>query len=247
LMGIEKFYIYNNNSTDNTSEIINEYQSKNEAVHIQWTFSEKNRQLSAYQNCLDRFKNETKWIAFIDTDEFLFSPTGKKLPEILPEYEQHAGIGVNWVCFGSSGHMFRQNGLVMGNYRWRASDGFEKNEVIKSIVNTSKIKSVGPDAHIFYYQNDESTVDENHESNIHNVHRQKFTTNKFRINHYILKSMEDYIAKVRKGAMMDIKKYDDPKKYFDYYNRFDVYDDAILQHAVKLKYLTGESLFVPIK
>ena len=38
--------------------------------------------------------DESRWIAFIDLDEFLFSPTGRPLPEVLSEYERWPGVGV---------------------------------------------------------------------------------------------------------------------------------------------------------
>ena len=52
-------------------------------------------------------------------DEFLFSPTGRPVPEILRDYEEHPGVGVNCVEFGTSGHQTPPPGLVIENYTRR--------------------------------------------------------------------------------------------------------------------------------
>ncbi len=41
----------------------------------------------AFDDCLERHRRDSRWIAFIDIDEFLFSPTGKGLPDVLAGFE----------------------------------------------------------------------------------------------------------------------------------------------------------------
>ena len=47
------------------------------------------------------FTNFT-WIAFIDSDEFLFTPIQKDLKKVLKEYEDFSSIAVYWKVFGTS-------------------------------------------------------------------------------------------------------------------------------------------------
>ena len=60
--------------------------------------------MPAFDHCIEHHRDDSRWIAFIDIDEFLFSPTGTPVPEILRDYEDWPGVGVNRVPFGPSGH-----------------------------------------------------------------------------------------------------------------------------------------------
>ena len=59
------------------------------------------------QRLPERHRDDSRWIAFLDLDEFLFSPTGRPLPEVLADYESAPGVVVNWAMFGTSGHRHR--------------------------------------------------------------------------------------------------------------------------------------------
>ena len=50
-------------------------------------------QTDMYNRCLEQHGREARWIAFLDMDEFLFSPTRRPLSEVLTAYEQRAGRG----------------------------------------------------------------------------------------------------------------------------------------------------------
>ena len=66
------------------------------------------------------------------------------LPELLSAYESYAGVVVHWLVFGSSHHTSAPKGLVVENFAWRAADA---HEVIKTIVQPSKIAVVGGHNH----------------------------------------------------------------------------------------------------
>jgi hypothetical protein len=111
LQGCEHFYLYNNNSTDTFLEVLKPYQEANEVTLIDWpyTYPHGNHdqwfaiQTSAYMDCIEKFGKENVWIAYIDIDEFLFSPLGIKLPAVLKPYFQKGAVGVYWRVFGTSG------------------------------------------------------------------------------------------------------------------------------------------------
>ena len=56
-----------------------------------------------YTECLKQVRRFVKWIAFIDIDEFLFSPTGKLLSEVIDQFPNSSAVCVFWKLFGSSG------------------------------------------------------------------------------------------------------------------------------------------------
>lgn len=74
LIGVDHFYLYNNNSTDNFSEILEPYIHSGKVTLINW---ERNYcQVGAYEYCYNMRKNETHWLGYLDTDEFLNITSG---------------------------------------------------------------------------------------------------------------------------------------------------------------------------
>lgn len=110
LQGVKHFYLYNNLSTDNYHETLKKYIESGSVTLIDWNFNylegqsqEWSRiQTKAYMHCINNFGNQSKWIAFIDNDEFLFCTDGQDLPSFLKNYEKYSGLCVNWQMYGSS-------------------------------------------------------------------------------------------------------------------------------------------------
>lgn len=67
--GVQKFYIYDNNSTDETKAVLSPYVEKGLVEYVYW--AGYRMQLAAYDDCLERHRLDTRWLAFIDLDEFL--------------------------------------------------------------------------------------------------------------------------------------------------------------------------------
>ncbi len=59
-------------------------------------------QLWAYDACIQRYRRQHRWMAFIDVDEFLLlrDPSAASLPALLSEYEDQVGLAVNWQVRG---------------------------------------------------------------------------------------------------------------------------------------------------
>jgi len=106
LVGVQHFYLYNNNSTDNYMEILLPYIRNREVTLVHWP-SPKDKdwtpyQNSAYQHCLRISKGVTRWLAVIDIDEFLVPLSHDTVVEFLSGYE-HVGVVVGkWHVFGTS-------------------------------------------------------------------------------------------------------------------------------------------------
>ncbi|MBP5463482.1 MAG: glycosyltransferase family 92 protein, partial [Lachnospiraceae bacterium] len=111
--GADRIYLYDNDSTDNLTEVIKPFTESGFVVYRRWPG--KVLQTAAYRDAVRRSKRRTKWLGIVDDDEFLFSPKGP-MPEQLREYEDYPGVGVNWVLYGPHGHDKSPAGLVMDNY-----------------------------------------------------------------------------------------------------------------------------------
>ncbi|MEY4299166.1 MAG: hypothetical protein RIR25_402, partial [Verrucomicrobiota bacterium] len=113
-VGVEHFYLYNNLSSDNFREVLDPWIREGLVTLFDWTVA--GGQVNAFNNCIRRFRMQARWIAFLDADEFLFSPETQDLRSILPRYEGFPAIFVYWILFGSGGHRQRPTGSVIENY-----------------------------------------------------------------------------------------------------------------------------------
>lgn len=134
--GVEHVLLYDNFSTDNSRAVLQPWIDAGVVELFDWPIHWKNgAQTRAFSDALHRLRGRTRWAAFIDPDEFLFSPTGKTVAEVLKRYEDHAGVIVNWQCYGTSGHKTRPAGLTIENFTRRARTGWARNRRVKAIVD----------------------------------------------------------------------------------------------------------------
>ena len=251
LMGVERFYLYNNNSSDRYLDALKTYIESGAVVLHEWPRQHAQRQV--YEHCLKTHGSETDWLAFIDVDEFLFSPKAKLLPDVLADYANHPGIGVNWVMFGSGGHKQKPKGGVLENFLRRGQldagltyehlrlpdGGFRpENSHIKSIVQPSKVLScVNP--HHMLYVGDAQAVDENGQP-ITGSFTDKVSVQHLRINHYWSKSEDECRYKFGKG-MADGAGTRDWNEFLQHEKILnDVHDDAVLRVVAQLGVLPSK-------
>jgi hypothetical protein len=193
LVGVERFFLYDNDSSDHHREVLEPYLDGLVTLQ-QWPVFPG--QEPAYDHCIEEQRTRSRWIAFLDLDEFLFSPTGSPVSELLAQYERFPAVGVNWVLFGSSGHNAPPAGLVIENYVHRQVNPTAE-RLIKTIVDPKKARACDS-AHSFLYLNGHA-VNENMEP----IDKPPFvftdspSWSRLRINHYITRSEQEYRRKLR--------------------------------------------------
>ena len=102
-LGFTDFVIYDNESTDGTSELLLALDEAGELIRIEWPHSMGlNPQILAYDHM--RKSSTCDWIAFLDADEFLFLRQDTSIGDFLRRFGADVGaIAVNWVPFNSGG------------------------------------------------------------------------------------------------------------------------------------------------
>lgn len=188
-LGVERFYLYDNESTDNFAEPLAPYLSRGTVTLI--SHPGRAIQKAVYAHCLKTFGAGSRWMMFCDDDEFLFPTKDVPLPEALAPYEKFAGVAVSWMLYGASGHRTRPPGLVIENYTQRFA---VPDQHVKCIVDPARI--VGPVliAHEFQCVDGEVVVNENGEP-MAGPFSQRPTADILRINHYLTKSHDELIAR----------------------------------------------------
>jgi glycosyl transferase family 92 len=189
LVGVERFFLYDNGSSDHHAEILAPYIDAGIVVLHDWPVFPAG-QHPAYEHCLETYRHDSRWIAFIDVDEFLFSPTGEPVAVLLEDYEDWPGVAVGIALYGSSGHHTRPPGLVIESYLERSA--LQDRRIVKSVVDptrTVRCKSV----HHFEYR-DLTAVDENGYP-ITGFRVKWLSASRLRVNHYWMKSEEEFRAK----------------------------------------------------
>lgn len=102
-IGVDHFYLYDNNSTDNYISILSSYIEKGIVTLIPWPY--KHSQVKCYKHCLETFCNETKWIGYIDADEFVCPKYASTIKEWLFRYSKFPAIVIDWLQFGTNGYI----------------------------------------------------------------------------------------------------------------------------------------------
>lgn len=107
IVGVEHFYLYNNNSSDNYRDVLKPYIEQGIVTLINWP--PYPGQASAYNNCWENYRNDSKWIAFIDCDEYICPRYEQNIADFLNKYSKYPIIVMYWLMFGTSGVVARDD------------------------------------------------------------------------------------------------------------------------------------------
>jgi Glycosyltransferase family 92 len=236
LVGFERFYLYNNFSTDHHRDVLAPYIADGTVIHREWPVEPA--QMAGYRDALERYRHDTHWLGCFDIDEFLFSPTGARVSDILRDFDEFPGVGVNEITFGTSGHMTRQPGLVIENYVRRCALDKPRNRIVKSIFQPTQVADLGNDPHYFRYVGGRRAVTENKEP-LRGSLTPSVSVELLRINHYMTRSQEERDLKnagpdVLRGGRRHLPKAQDRDRMLN-----DEEDTTILRFAPALRKAMG--------
>ena len=210
-VGIRHFFIYDNGSTDRTLDILSDLLARTELTVIPWIFGLKdvrndqllNSQVVAFAHAIRNFGSDFRWMAFIDTDEFLLPKTGRTVEEALKGASDFPNISLPWHMFGTSGHVRRPDGPVLLNYTMRASDPMSrlKNASnFKCIVDPCAVSEVSVHHFKTIEYGDTTSNDAGMTFSLKERKKPEFYSNKFlQLNHYYTKSREELEKKLSRG------------------------------------------------
>lgn len=219
--GVEKFYIYDNESTDNTKEVLLPYIRSGIVEYCYWPG--ERQQLAVYDDCFDKHRTEARWIAVIDLDEFIVPIKDHTIPEFLHRMEQYSSVEINWLVYGSGGAKKREPGGVMERFRYHSLPEHKVNTHVKSIVDPKRVCTMTgchEAARISGLSAD------SHGNPLKKGFRDRIPQQDIiRINHYAVKSYEEFLEKQLRGRASGTQKTVKPE-YFTQYDLNDIIEDA---------------------
>lgn len=247
-MGVTHFFLYNDNSSDDYLQVLEPWIKRGRVTLTDWPVG---TQVEAFNHCLHKTRELVQWMAFIDIDEFLFSPRSLSLPQVLSDYEEHPAIFVFWALFGSGGNVDPPEPSVINSYRMHQSranaqrDNFDHgirgtgshitawSRDGKSLVQTDAVLKMNN--HIPSRLRWGHTVDEHGVAipitpEERRLSGMPFSYDRLRINHYWSKSIKDLTRRSQRGDVFDRSR---PPRQLDRLllresQLNDVYDETII-------------------
>jgi Glycosyltransferase family 92 len=195
--GAGKFYLYDNGSATPVEEVLREYVAAGLVVVAPVAAQDVDpAQHIAYRQCIDMHGHKHLWLGFLDIDEFIVVNAGadEGILHVLARFEDRGALALNWINFGSSGHVARPRGGIGPNYTSCTDVSFSNNQLVKCIVNTRHTISLGATPHEFTYQRGFHAVNTEGGA-VRGARNDPPTYALMHVNHYVIQSREDYERK----------------------------------------------------
>lgn len=244
LVGIEHFYLYNNNSEDDYEAILEPYIEKGLVTLVQWPYQQK--QMESYKDCIEKYSGETKWLGFIDIDEFVVPKSTDNVYNFLRKFENRGAVDIYWRLYGSSGLIERDlTGLVTEDFKvcwekycdigkcfYNTAFGFDFNSERNSCL------------HHWFWANHKGTnlPPVNIFGHICIGNRNVVNKSDFpiQINHYFTKSYREYAAKRAKGDVYFKINPHDEEYFYEHEMKCTSVDYSAYKYLIKLKLEMGK-------
>lgn len=235
LIGITKIFFYDNDSSDNTHQLIQPY-IDNGLIEYQ-LMSGVGRQLDAYNDAIVKYKYKCRFMAFIDIDEYImpekpYHQISEVVQCVLTKRSNAVGIALNWCLYGNSGHKSRPAGLIIESYVDRANETNPMNHMIKTLCNPRMV-NIYISPHYPQYRLGAISVDSTGLRRSKGWFCRDLTFKNLRLNHYYCKSEEDYKIKTSRGLGDRAGSYD--LTNYNKMNFNEVHDESMLVYKNDLK------------
>jgi len=237
LVGIEHFYLYNNNSDDDFGKILQPYIDEGVVTFIEWP--EIPGQISAYKNWYEHYRHECNWMSFIDLDEFICPIKDANITDWLARYAKYPIIMMYWKMFGTSGkiyHDFSQLVVEQYTHSWdklyTATKVFYNTDYDIALFYTSMmhklmVKYMGLiiypiNTYGYFVRWDIHRYRQNHEVDI-------------QLNHYWSKAYNEFQEKHKRGDAVFGKSVRQDKYFLDHEHNNRTTDGKIFRFLLELK------------
>jgi len=243
LMGASHFYLYNNLSQDNYEEILTPYLASGVVELFDVPFDPyanveegkihnfNEAQTCCYNHALKLANRVNKWLAVIDTDEFICPVVDQTVTEALNRYEYANGLVVYWQNYGTSNVWDLEPGELMIE-KLLYKEPLRNVALFKSIVRPDVAVCLDP--HLAVPKKG-PFIAPNHQSFSHTPGFTVLPIDHIRINHYTFRTASFYhqFKLPRRARWGDCPNAEEIQQRIDYHNT--VFDPIMLRFVPRLK------------
>jgi hypothetical protein len=175
------------------------------------------QQIPVYDDCIARHRLEPRWMIYLDLDEFIV-PARREvtLTDFLKKMERHPVVEVHWLVYGSGGQTERRPGGVMERFKHHSPQEHEVNRHVKSFIDPRRVGNMTGCHEAARLPGTGYPVDVRGERIRDNWARRKPVGGDIRINHYAVKSHEEFLEKRARGRARALTMRNE-----NYFRRFD--------------------------
>uniref|UniRef100_A0A6I9QFE3 Glycosyltransferase family 92 protein n=1 Tax=Elaeis guineensis var. tenera TaxID=51953 RepID=A0A6I9QFE3_ELAGV len=145
-IGIQRWFIYDNNSDDGIEQVIESLASSSNYNITLHSWPWVKTQEAGLAHCALRARGHCEWVGFIDVDEFLYLPAKIMLHDVLHKYSSKPWVGeLRTAChsFGPSGRKTIPSEGVMVGYTCRMNSPERHKSIVRpEALNPSLINVV---------------------------------------------------------------------------------------------------------
>ena len=208
-IGIDHFYIYDNGSKTpviDTIKAIDNGKYMDMCTVELYTKYRHHMQYECYEKCLSEHGEETKWMAFIDTDEFI-DVNGNDINKFLDDYIKFSGVYIAWEVYGADGHVkadltktqkerftkriIDPTGYFGKMFVQTARTRFMYVHLSQALDVTDRICDVDHTDHIIHYAENEKKQKLGFRDDWYEI---------CKIRHYFTRSWEEWVNKMKRGS-----------------------------------------------
>ena len=239
-LGFEHIFIYDNMSKNPVSELSRSLRASGRVTIIRWPREgQGDAQHTAYAHFLHTYRNDVEWAAVIDLDEFIVLKQHETINDFLVGFSHASTIAINWRIYGSAGRKQADDELLITRFQQASEIDFLPNHLIKMIYRLSYTTVIYVHCGKFdggsgVYTPDGSKIDMSHY-----VHQTQSNFAIAQINHYFVKSYEEWERKIARGYTDGTAR--DPKMFYDY-DRNEIYDPSALRLEAQTRHLRNKLL-----
>ena len=198
-VGVDHFFLYNHQSTDNYQEVLASYVGAR-VVTLMEAPEVFSPQVPTYNHALTTHP-ECDWMVVCDLDEFIVPVSGNSLREVLARLDKPdaSGIAVQWAVMLEDFETPPTGGVVR-NYVHRLQTPYNApNGISKVIVKPSRVTGMS-DPHLAISRPGYRIYDELGRVVYMSQHFESESIQHLRVNHYWFKSKQEFAIKITRPS-----------------------------------------------
>ncbi|QCE32701.1 glycosyltransferase family 2 protein [Acetobacteraceae bacterium] len=221
-LGVDKIFIYDDHSTDGTYELsklcakfynVEVFRTDLKIRHFYW------RQADSYKRACRAAIGKFDWISFLDGDEYIALEKEQDLNTYLEKFNDFNGIALSWRIYGSNGRVVKSKAPPYEAYTRHCTKELGDCEIGKVFIR--------PEAFTFDYGSPHhlTLINECYANalgeKIEFTHGpgHKILWQGACVNHYVIRSMQDFVGKISKRINADMI---DSDGYYNHFNKNEI-------------------------